>query len=204
MCVYTDKKLAAVQRIFMYWERGWGPSFEKHLGEIEPFVIGAGWKFLPGLGPIRQRTPSLGREHWCSAAGWELYEAWWLGHHYMAISSGNEPSWRSFCFPAVYHSHPRAASIWSGVASLYNNPQKQSYMRPQRHFPSFSFWREAPEGDVFILFSAPRQEPVRMLEAKRCSRGWAWLHRPAHPMQPGRLPAICASNEQPINWLLKV
>lgn len=58
--------------------------------------------------------------------------------------------------------------------------------------------RESPEGDFFIHFSHPKQEPIIVLDAKGAPKiGLGCAAQLA--LQPGRLPAIYASNEQPIN-----
>lgn len=173
----TLKKPAAVQRKFMYWERGWGPEFEKHLGKTELFVIEVIWKSPPGLGrrqcaltPSSRRGPRL---FLCRLVPFRK-------------SGGQGVVTRPF--PVAPSPAEEGPALWPPCVSF---PSLQRIPAPQLGIPAvrqFLVWRLCtlhyghsgsqkhrvflpfPFGDnhreEIFMFWGPRQEPDMMLEAK--------------------------------------
>lgn len=179
----TLKKPAAVQRKFIYWERGWGLDLKKHLRKTDPFVIEFSWKFLPGLGCREAAvTPLCAGQFCCFAAVWYLLGGVLVGCCSTAISSGTKLSWGSFCsfsscalfpcwqcIPALQLDIPlvREFFVWHLCALHYGKS-----LSWEQSFPSSSFWRESPAGDSHVVRSKARA----WYEARDqgCYKSWGW------------------------------
>lgn len=118
----TLQKLAAVQRKFMYRERGRVPEFEKQLRKTDPFATEVTWKFLPGL-VCRQcaLTPSLCRGvllFQCSLVPFKRSGGW--GGITWPFPVAPSPAEEvPALFPPAYHSHPCSASQPHSCVSLW-------------------------------------------------------------------------------------
>lgn len=181
----------------MYWERGWGPEFEKHLRRTDPFVTEVTWKFLPGLGRWQRVMAPHAGECCRFNALWSLLGGAVLGvllHGHFQRHRARLKKFlllfplRILLIPAV-HPSPTADSslvrnsLWHLCTQHYGNSANEEH----RVFLPCLFGEKHLE-EIF-MFLGPRQEPYMMLEAMAAPKDGeirrAWCT--AHPIQPAPL-----------------
>lgn len=157
----TLKKTAAVQRKLMHWERGWDLDLKSILERQILLLLSSLGNFCLcwGVGRVQWPLPLQG-----SAAVLLLFGTFRRGFAVPrpfpgAPSSAEEAS---PLFPAVYCSHPGSASqlctgisLWSGRALCGISvpfTMARVWVGTQS-FPSSSFWRESPAGDLHLVTS---------------------------------------------------
>lgn len=141
-----------------------GFGFEKHLGKTDPFVIEFTWKFLPGLGCRGgAMTPPCAGQCCClvpfrRGSGWALFHSCFQGHR--AQLREFLPFFR-LCIVPILAVHPICADGYPcGQAILWVAPLCpslwQEFELGAQRFPSSSFWRESPAGDLHVVRSKTR------------------------------------------------